>query len=69
MKLLRYPGQSISVGERVRVMFAYDRDTEVLGTVVRDDSGPPWVTIIRLDDDRYVLTTEVQYRFEKGAPE
>lgn len=49
------------MGRRVKVCFHYDTRQTVCGTVVRDDSEHPWKTIIRLDDGRYVLSTECQY--------
>lgn len=54
----QYPDK---VGTRVEVSFHYARDS-VKGTVVRDDAEEPYVTIFRLDDGRFVLSTECQYR-------
>ena len=45
----------------VRVTFNYDLSRVMLGTIVRDDLDPPWETIIRLDDGRYVRGVECQY--------
>lgn len=55
-----FPKQGEHLHGRVRVLFHYD-GPELAGTVVRDDIEAPWQTIIRLDDDRYILSTECQY--------
>ena len=58
-----FPKQGGYLGKRVTVMFNYDKVNTVEGTVVRDDVGEESgnIEIIRLDDGRYVLTTECQY--------
>lgn len=56
-----FPTQGSWLGRRVEVAFNYDTAHTVGGVIVREDSVPPGVMIIRLDDDRYVLSTECQY--------
>lgn len=56
-----FPKQGEHKGLRVCVMFHYDASSILEGTVVRDDSEAPWVTIVHLDDGRYVLSRECQY--------
>lgn len=59
----RMPLQGEWLGKRTTVIFHYDTSRQYDGTIVRDDvyvAGVPCVTIIKLDDGRYVLTTECQ---------
>ena len=49
---------------RVKVCFNYDTDNSIGGVFVRDDLEEPYIGIIKLDDGRYVLTTECQYSFK-----
>lgn len=58
----RFPGQSADVGRRVVVAFGYNVQQVVRGKIVRDDTEYPHRTIIRLDDGRFVMGTECQYR-------
>lgn len=58
----RFPQQGAYGGKRVRVCFNYDSTETLLGLVVRDDAEAPWRLIIRLDDGRYVLSTECQWQ-------
>lgn len=63
----RFPRQGRYLGRRVKVCFHYNtKDTTVGGEIVRDDVEEPYRTIIRLDDGRYVLSTECQYTPEVG---
>jgi hypothetical protein len=55
------PAQGNYLGKRVAVCFHYDASKQVNGVIVRDDSEAPFVTLIALDDGRYVLATECQY--------
>jgi hypothetical protein len=48
-------------GTTVSVCFNYDTSKRIAGTIVRNDWEDPWITIIRLDDGRHVLSTECQY--------
>lgn len=57
----RMPKQGPWLGKRTRVCFHYDTSRTVMGTIVRNDSEAPWVTIISLDDGRVVLATECQH--------
>ncbi len=63
----RYPEQGALLGVRVAVCFHYDPRNTLSGVVVRDDVEPPLRTIIRLDDGRYVLSTECQYSPRPGG--
>jgi hypothetical protein len=56
-----FPKQGNFLGKRTEVCFHFDTSDTVYGTIVRDDHENPWVTIIRLDDGRFVLATECQY--------
>lgn len=58
----RFPKQGTHAGRRVEVCFHYDRSVTLGGLVVRDDVEAPCVTIIRLDDGRFVTSDECQYR-------
>lgn len=57
----QFPRQGLYLGWRVKVCFKYDLENRVMGTIVRDDIEEPFRTIIRLDDGRFVLSTECQY--------
>lgn len=56
-----FPGQGILKGKRTSVCFHYDTSKRFNGTIVRDDVEAPFVTIIKLDDGRFVLSTECQH--------
>jgi len=56
-----FPCQGPMLNKRVRVCFHHDTRETIKGTVVRDDVEEPMKTIIKLDDDRYVLATECMY--------
>jgi len=56
-----FPKQGSSLNKRVNVCFYYDTTKTIGGIIVRDDIEEPYVEIIKLDDGRYVLTTECQY--------
>lgn len=58
----KFPHQGTLLGKQVRVCFDYGNSQTLLGIVVRDDAGEPWRTIIKLDDGRYILSTECQYQ-------
>lgn len=60
----KYPEQYINnIGKRVAVCYHYDTKHVHFGTLVRDDKEEPYQTIIALDNGRYVLSNECQYRF------
>jgi hypothetical protein len=54
--------QGPAIGDRVWVCFNYKFTQGIDGTTVRDDYADPWLGILALDDGRFVLTTECQYR-------
>lgn len=61
----RFPKQGSFLGKRVQVSFhapGREANRELGGEVVRDDEEDPHRTIIKLDDGRYVLSTECVYR-------
>lgn len=57
----KFPKQSIYLNKRVQVCFCYNTKNTISGTIVRDDYEDPWLTLIKLDDGRYVTSTECQY--------
>jgi len=59
----KFPKQSDRVGCVVRVCFNYDTSETILGRIVREDVEEPGKMIIKLNDGRYVLSTECQYRW------
>lgn len=58
----KYPKQGPWLGEWVEVCFHYDADNTIKGRIVREDAEAPGVMIFQLEDGRYVLSTECQYR-------
>ena len=64
----KFPQQSSDLHRRAEVIFHYYSSRSVMGTIVRDDVEEPFLTIIRLDDGRYVLATECQYSPLRIAP-
>lgn len=64
----KFPKQGAYLGKRCEVCFYYDTTRTILGTVVRDDMEEPYLTIIRLDDGRYVRAGECQYNPLPDAP-
>lgn len=56
----KYPKDA--VGRNVKVCFQYDTSHMFNGKVVRHDMEDPGIMIIALEDGRYVLDTECQYR-------
>lgn len=62
----QYPKQGSHLGAQVSVCFNYDTSHLIDGIIVRDDAEDPFIAIIRLDDDRYVLTTECMYTMRTG---
>ena len=57
----KFPKQGRDLNKTVKVCFNYDLSRQLSGVVVRDDAEEPFQTIIKLDDGRYVLTTECMY--------
>lgn len=60
---VKFPKQSNHLNKRTKVCFNYDTSSLIDGTIVRDDLEQPFVTLIKLDDGRYVKSTECQYTF------
>jgi hypothetical protein len=58
----KFPDQGGALGQRVAVCFNFDYGHTLPGIVVRDDREAPYRLIIKLDDGRYVMATECQYR-------
>lgn len=58
---LHFPRQGSWLGKRTSVCFNYDTLLSIGGTFVRDDAEKPHLSIIHLDDGRFVLTTECQH--------
>lgn len=56
-----FPKQGELLNREVEVCFHRDTSKTLFGVVVRDDVERPFVTIIKLADNRYVLATECQY--------
>jgi hypothetical protein len=56
-----WPKQGSWIGRRTEVCFHYNTEHTVMGTIVRDDHEDPFLTVIQLDDDRYVLGSECQH--------
>lgn len=52
---------SFGVGTRVSVCYHYDTNKTHEGTIVRDDAEEPYETIIKLDNGRFLRSTECQY--------
>lgn len=50
------------LGKRCEVVFHYNTANSLLGTIVRSDLEPPFETIIKLDNGRYIRGVECQYR-------
>lgn len=61
-----YPTQSEYVGRPARVCFNYDTANTFPAVVLRDDTGKPWLTVLRLDDGRCVLGSECQWTPQIG---
>lgn len=59
--MAEFPKQGHWVGKRCEVCFHYNTSQKVGAEVVRDDREEPFVTILKLDDGRYVLSTECQH--------
>lgn len=57
----KFPKQSEMVGNKVIVCFHYNLDMRLRGKLLRDDMEAPFVTIIKLEDGRYVLGTECMW--------
>lgn len=58
----KFPVQGTYLGKPVEVCFNYNIFSTIKGVCVRDDTELPGLMIIKLDDNRYVLSTECQWR-------
>lgn len=56
-----FPKQGNWLNKKVEVCFHYDTSKPILGEIVRDDREEPFKTIIKLNDGRYVESSECQY--------
>jgi hypothetical protein len=63
-----FPKQGPHLHRAVGVCFRYATGDLIGGIVVRDDMEPPYRTIIRLDDGRFVLASECQYTIVPTVP-
>jgi hypothetical protein len=68
ISVTQFPRSGAYLGKQVNVCFHCNTSKAVVGTIVRDDISSPFVTIIRLDDGRYVLGTECMYTAQKFEP-
>lgn len=57
-----FPKQGPFLHCRVRVCFNYDTSSVIEGEMVRQDMEEPYLSIIKLDDGRYIMTTECQFQ-------
>lgn len=60
-----FPKQGKQLHKRTSVCFNYDTSNQIGGTIIRDDREEPFITLIRLDDGRYVSSSECQYTIPK----
>lgn len=58
----KFPKQGLYLNKKVEVCFNYDPSKCLSGVIVRDDMEEPGVLIIKLEDNRYMLSTECMYR-------
>ena len=61
----KWPEQGTYFGKNVKVCFHFNTLQTIDGVVVRDDVEEPYVMIIKLEDGRFVLSTECQYSVSK----
>ncbi|MGY6209736.1 hypothetical protein ACXEO8_07140 [Cytobacillus firmus] len=61
----KFPKQGEYLHKRTQVCFGFDNENLIGGTIVRDDREEPYLTIIRLDDGKYIRSTECQYSIPK----
>ena len=57
-----FPKQGSFLNSLVKVCFHYDTEKFIYGFVVRNDIEEPFITLIRLADNRFVLGRECQYQ-------
>lgn len=56
-----FPKQGHNLNKKVIVIFRYDSSKHLEGKIIRDDMEFPWVTIIKLNDERFILAGECMY--------
>jgi hypothetical protein len=56
-----FPKQGSMLNKNVKVCFHYDTSKQFDGMIIRDDVEEPFLTIIKLEDNRIVLGSECQY--------
>lgn len=61
----KFPKQGSFLGKKVEVCFHYNTSQLIAGTIVRDDAAEPYCCIIKLDNGRYILSTECQYSIKE----
>jgi hypothetical protein len=59
--ITEFPKQGQFLNKRVEVCFNHDTSKIILGVMVRNDIENPGEDIIKLDDGRYIRSTECQY--------
>jgi hypothetical protein len=59
----QFPRQGQFLGKRISVCFNYDTTRQFGAVCVRDDMEEPGRVIFKLDDGRYVLSTECQFTY------
>jgi len=57
-----FPKQGEYLGKAVEVCFNYDTVKSLRGKIVRYDMEKPFRTIIELQDGKYIMASECQYR-------
>lgn len=60
-----FPKQGSHLGKSLNVCFNYDTTKIIKGQCVRDDIEEPGRTIIKLEDGRFVMSTECQFQYAK----
>lgn len=61
----KFPRQGSLVDKKVEVTFNYSPLNTISGVIVRDDIESPFVTLIKLNDDRYCRASECQYSIKE----
>ncbi|WP_193062998.1 hypothetical protein [Oceanobacillus oncorhynchi] len=56
-----FPRQGDYLYKRAKVCFNYDTSETINGTIIRDDREHPFLTLIRLDNGRIILSSECQH--------
>lgn len=58
----KFPKQGSWLSQHVNVCFNYDTSKIWNGIIVRDDREEPFLTIIKLDNGNYIMSTECQFQ-------